>query len=82
MGCSRKSVAFTLGGLPVRLSRVGERWMAQVGESVAIGSGAQQVLMAALEPVRGASASVLLADLALLAPSIEVTLIEREPVPA
>jgi hypothetical protein len=77
MGCSRKSIEFTLAGLTVQLSRVGERWMARVGESVAIGSGAQQVLMAALEPVRGASASVLLADLALLGPSLEVIQIER-----
>ena len=77
MGTQRWSVEFTLGGHPVRLSRAGERWVAQVGESVAVGSGALQVLTAALEPVSGVSASVLLADLALLEPSREIAAIER-----
>ena len=58
---------FTLGGLPVRLAPVGERWVAHVGESVAVGSGALQVLTAALEPVGAARKRALLADLALLA---------------
>jgi hypothetical protein len=66
------STDFTLGGLPVRLALVGERWVAHVGESVAVGSGALQVLTAALEPVGAARKRALLADLALLAPSVEV----------
>jgi hypothetical protein len=66
------STDFTLGGLPVRLALIGERWVAHVGESVAVGSGALQVLTAALEPVGPARKRALLADLALLAPSIEV----------
>ena len=77
MGTQRRSVTFTLGGLPVRLSQVGERWVAQVGESVAVGSGALQVLTAALNSIDGVTASVLLADLALLAPSLEVASIEQ-----
>jgi hypothetical protein len=68
---------FTLGGLPVRLALVGERWVAHVGESVAVGSGALQVLTAALEPVGAARKRALLADLALLAPSLEIAVIER-----
>jgi hypothetical protein len=69
---SKWSTDFTLGGLPVRLALVGERWVAHVGESVAVGSGALQVLTAALEPVGAARKRALLADLALLAPSVEV----------
>lgn len=74
---TRWSTDFTLGGFPVRLALVGERWFARVGESVAVGSGALQVLTAALEPVGAARKRALLADLALLAPSLEVALIER-----
>jgi hypothetical protein len=69
---SQWSTDFTLGGLPVRLALVGERWVAHVGESVAVGSGALQVLTAALEPVGAARKRALLADLALLAPSVEL----------
>jgi hypothetical protein len=69
---TRWSTDFTLGGLPVRLGLVGERWFARVGESVAVGSGALQVLTAALEPVGTARKRALLADLALLGPSILV----------
>jgi hypothetical protein len=74
---TRWSTDFTLGGLPVRLALVGERWIAHVGESVAVGSGALQVLTAALEPVGAARKRALLADLALLAPSLEIAVIER-----
>lgn len=74
---TRWSTAFTLGGLPVRLALVGERWFARVGESVAVGSGALQVLTAALEPVGAARKRALLADLALLAPSIELAMLGR-----
>ena len=71
------STDFTLGGLPVRLALIGERWVARVGESVAVGSGALQVLTAALEPVGAARKRALLADLALLAPSIEVAAMKK-----
>jgi len=74
---TRWSTDFTLGGHPVRLALVGERWFARVGESVAVGSGALQVLTAALEPVGAARKRALLADLALLAPSIELAAIEK-----
>jgi hypothetical protein len=74
---ARWSTDFTLGGLPVRLALVGERWVAHVGESVAVGSGALQVLTAALEPVGAARKRALLADLVLLAPSIEIAALSR-----
>lgn len=74
---TRWSTDFTLGGLPVRLALVGERWIAHVGESVAVGSGALQVLTAALEPVGAARKRALLADLALLAPSIEIAALTK-----
>ena len=74
---TRWSTDFTLGGLPVRLALVGERWFARVGESVAVGSGALQVLTAALEPVGAARKRALLADLALLAPSVEIAMLGR-----
>lgn len=74
---TRWSTDFTLGGLPVRLALVGERWFARVGESVAVGSGALQVLTAALEPLGAARKRALLADLALLAPSLEIAILER-----
>jgi len=76
---TRWSTDFTLGGLPVRLALVGERWVARVGESVAVGSGALQVLTAALEPVGAARKRALLADLALLAPSLEIAVLKRDP---
>jgi len=77
MGTNKTSVEFTLGGLAVRLTLAGERWIARVGESVAVAGTARRALAAALEPATGASASVLLADLALLPPSIQVAAIER-----
>ena len=80
MSNTRWSTDFTLGGLPVRLALVGERWVAHVGESVAVGSGALQVLTAALEPVGQARKRALLADLTLLAPSIEVVAFQRRQV--
>jgi hypothetical protein len=77
MSNTRWSTDFTLGGHPVRLALVGERWIAHVGESVAVGSGALQVLTAALEPVGQARKRALLADLALLAPSLEIAAIQK-----
>ena len=74
---TRWSTDFTLGGFPVRLALVGERWVAHVGESVAVGSGALQVLTAALEPVGAARKRALLADLALLGPSIQVAVLAK-----
>jgi len=74
---TRWSTDFTLGGLPVRLALIGERWFARVGESVAVGSGALQVLTVALEPVGAARKRALLADLVLLAPSIDIATMER-----
>jgi len=73
----RFSTEFTLGGLPVRLTLAGERWVAHVGESVAVGSGALQVLTAALEPVGEARKRALLADLVLLGPSVAVATLEQ-----
>ena len=73
---NRESVTFTLGGLSVRLTLAGERWVAHVGESVAVGRTARQAFTAALGPVSDARIRALLADLALLAPSIEVARIE------
>ena len=73
---NRNSVAFTLGGLPVRLVLAGERWVAHVGESVAVGRTARQAFTAALEPVGEARIRALLADLALLGPSVEVAELE------
>ena len=76
MGTNRASVDFTLGGLPVRLTLAGERWVARVGESVAVAGTARLALAAALEPASGVKASVLLADLALLEPSVAVARME------
>lgn len=76
MSTNRTSVEFTLGGLAVRLTLAGERWVARVGESVAVAGAAGLALAAALEPFSGETPSVLLADLALLQPSIEVLELE------
>ena len=73
---NRESVTFTLGGLSVRLTLAGERWVAHVGESVAVGRTARQAFAAALGPVSDARIRALLADLALLGPSIEVARLE------
>ena len=77
VGTNRRSVEFQLGGLPVRLTLAGERWIARVGESVAVAGTARLALTAALEPASGLPASVLLADLALLRPSVEVAQLEK-----
>ena len=82
MGSQTTSIEFTLGGLPVRLARVGERWIARVGESVAIGCSARQVIKAALEPFGEDRTRVLLADAALLEPSVVVARFEAERTPA
>lgn len=74
---SERSVDFTLDGLSVRLTLVGERWVARVDGSVAVGGTARQALLAALEPLGAASIRALLADLGLLAPSIAVAQIDR-----
>lgn len=74
---SERSVEFRLDGLPVRMTHAGERWVARVGHSVAVGRTARLALTAALEPVGEASTRALLADLGLLEPSIAVAEIER-----
>jgi len=82
VGTQTTSIEFTLGGLPVRLARVDERWIARVGESVAIGCSARQVIRAALEPIGEARRLVLLADTALLEPSLAVARLEAAGRPA
>jgi len=82
VGTQTTSIEFTLGGLPVRLARVDERWIARVGESVAIGCSARQVIRAALEPIGEARRRVLLADTALLEPSLAVARLEAAGRPA
>ena len=72
-----RSVEFQLDGLQVRLTLAGERWVARVGHSVAVGRSARQALTVALEPLGTASLRALLADLGLLEPSIAVAEIER-----
>ena len=74
---NEKTVEFQLDGLHVRLTLAGERWVARVGHSVAVGRSARQALTVALEPLGTASIRALLADLGLLEPSIAVAEIER-----
>ncbi len=74
---SEKSVEFQLDGLPVRMTHTGERWVARVGHSVAVGSSARVALLAALELLGKANIRALFADLGLLEPSIAVAEIER-----
>lgn len=78
MDTNRTQIDFTLGGLTVRLTPAGERWVARVGESVAVGRSARAALTTALEPLGPASMRALLADLALLSPSIALASVERE----
>ena len=79
---SDKSVEFQLDGLQVRMTLAGERWVARVGHSVAVGSSARVALLAALEMLGKANIRALFADLGLLEPSIEVARIERSRRPA
>ena len=74
---SEKSVEFQLDGLPVRMTRIGGRWVARVGHCVAIGSSARSALLAALQLLGKADIRALFADLGLLEPSIAVAEIER-----
>jgi hypothetical protein len=63
----------------VRLRRVGERWVAQVaGVHVAVGASARAALMAAIRPLGEAASRALLADLALLEPSLAIARDEAE----
>jgi hypothetical protein len=73
---SESSVEFTLNGLSVRLTMVGERWVARVADTVAVGASARLALTAALELSAAASVRALLADLGLLEPSIAVAELE------
>jgi hypothetical protein len=72
-----KTVEFELDGLPVRLTIAGERWVARVGHSIAVGGSAGQALSTALHVLGKASERALLADLGLLEPSIAVAEIEK-----
>ena len=75
---NERSVEFQLDGLQVRLTLAGERWVARVGHSVAIGLSARQALAVALEPLGTASMRALLADLGLFEPSLAVLQIESD----
>ena len=77
MDTNRTSIDFTLGGLAVRLTPAGERWVARAGESVAVSRSARAALTTALEPLGQASIRALLADLTLLGPSVSVVVAER-----
>ena len=77
MDTNRTSIDFTLGGLAVRLTPAGERWVARAGESVAVSRSARAALTTALEPLGQASIRALLADLTLLGPSVSVAVAER-----
>lgn len=65
----------------IRLGRFGDRWLAvaRIGDDpeVAVGGTARQALEAALAPLGPRIASALLADTALLAPSVEILRQER-----
>ena len=64
----------------VRLRRLGERWVADVaGQEGRVGLGltARAALSAALEPFGSNRRRELMADLALLSPSVEVARLER-----
>lgn len=60
----------------IRLGRAGDRWVAvaQIGDEpeVSLGGTARQALEAALAPLGPRIARALLADTALLAPSVEI----------
>jgi hypothetical protein len=60
----------------LRLRQVRERWVAEsvVGQerSVGLGPSPRAALVAALEPLGGSAVGVLLADLGLLPPSLEI----------
>ncbi len=74
---NERTVEFQLDGLQVRLTLAGERWVARVGHSVAVGRSARQALTVALEPLGSASIRALLADLGLLEPSLAVVEMEH-----
>jgi hypothetical protein len=69
------SVEFTLNGLSVRLTMAGERWVARVADTVAVGASARLALTAALELSGAASVRALLADVGLLEPSVAVSVL-------
>ena len=66
----------------VRLRRAGERWIAQLdGPAAAVGLGttARAALAAVLEPLGTTATAALLADVALVEPSLRVLELERRP---
>lgn len=63
-----------VGAVGIRLRRFGERWVASSGPRGGIGVGLtpRAALAAAVEPFGAPAARSMLADLALLGPSIEL----------
>jgi hypothetical protein len=83
------TIAFTLQlashavTVDVQLRRSGDRWVARVGgscEATAIALSPGAALAAALAPLGERAVTTLLADLALLAPSLQVVATERAAV--
>jgi len=64
-----------LPAVEVRMRRFGERWVAQAGSAspnVGVASTPREALAAALAPLGERAVRLLLADLSLLEPSIEI----------
>jgi hypothetical protein len=82
---SQRTISFSLDvpaagpPLAIQLRHTGERWIANVGGGpvTAMAPSAGQALRAALLPLRDATARILLADLSLLEPSLDVLAEER-----
>jgi hypothetical protein len=66
--------------VPVRLRRVGERWVAHAGREgrVGLGAGPREALLAAISPLGQTATREMLADLALLEPSVAIVEMERD----
>lgn len=65
--------------VPVRLRRLGERWVAQSdgGGRIGVGPTARAALVASVQPLGSAASRQLLSDLSLLAPSVEILKMEQ-----
>ena len=69
-----------LPAVEVRMRRYGERWVAQAGTAspiVGVASSPREALAAALVPLGEDAVRLMLADLALLEPSVDVAQLER-----
>jgi hypothetical protein len=69
-----------LPAVEVRMRRFGERWVAQAGPvspSVGVACTPREALAAALAPLGERTTRLLLADLSLLEPSVEVAALAR-----